>query len=369
MPLVPLVPLAALAALGGSLLPLSAREIGLPKLPDADEPAETFTLERPIQVRDRNNTPQRITGMDDGRLVIEFPNMPAGAQAIVPMTDPGLYFTAVLPSNYNDLVVAANEERYGPMLAQMEDLARSLSRFLAISPRKTNFHNVVERYYEAAVRAGDIGEAVEMSARMPWDVLGDEFIEHAERLIFRTIEENEPELTKRMLSQLFELLPEDQFAEMAFRVADSLRTEGQYELTSRIYGSLAESSDSVLSRKALLWAGYTSAVAGDPEKARDILNRVEEPSREDDNFLTYLLARGRLGYADEDTREGLRFLSRAMVLTSIEATFKPELYYLLIRGYKESGEDEAADRLVREFRIFYPDNPWLDRYESEISGS
>jgi len=348
---------------------LFAQTIDLPTLPEADEPTATFTLDRPIQVRDRNDTPQKISGLDEGRLVIEFPNMPQGAQAIVPVNDPGLYFTVVLPDNYNDLVVAANEGRYGPMLARMERLALPLSRFLIIPPNKTNFHNVVERYYEALVRAGDIEKAVEMTLLMPWDVLGETFVQHAERLVYRTIEENMFELTEKVLAQLFVSLPEDQFAEMAFRTADALRTQEQYDLTSRIYGSLATSSDSVLRIKALLWAGYSGAVAGEPEKAREILNRVEEPGREDENFLTYLLARGRLGYADEDTREGLRYLSRAMVLTSIEATFKPELYYLLIRGYNESGEAEAADRLAREFRIFYPDNPWLKKFESEYSDS
>ena len=54
-----------------------------------------------------------------------------------------------------------------------------------------------------------------------------------------------------------------------------------------------------------------------------------------------------------------------MVLTSVDASFKPELYYLLIISYRQSGDERAAQRLLRELELFYPTNPWLTKYRSE----
>jgi len=357
-----------LAGLVAAALPasLAAQDIELPTLPEVESFEDTFTLPEPITVLDANGNPQAIMGMEDGRLVIEFPNMP-GAQALIPVDDKGIYFAAQLPANYNDLVVASNEGRFESFLREMKSLARPLSRFLMIPPRKTNFHGLVERYYEGLASVGDLDEAVEFTLDMPWSALSEDFYPLAERLAYRLIENDRPDLTESLLARLFIAIPEQDFAEMAFRIADALRTQGQHELSTRIYGSLSRSSDEVLRQRSLLWAGYSSAVAGDADRSRRILNSIQELERGDENFLTYCLARGRLGYADKDVREGLRYLSRAMVLTSIEATFKPELYYLLILGYRESGEEEAADRLAREFEIFYPENRWLQKYRSETS--
>ncbi len=338
-------------------------QFDLPQLPEVTPASDTFTLSKPISVTDVNKNTQLLVGMENGQLRLAFPNMP-GAEAIVPV-DGDLVLSLPLPKNYNGLLNDFQLGNLDTFVTGLQEIADPIAGFLMIPPEKTNFHNVFSRYYEAVVAVGDLDDAVALTMRMPWDRLPAEYIPFGETLIFRSIKEGQFEHTQNLLSLLFQSMEEEDFAEIAFRVADALRTEEKHDLAAMVYGSLAQSKDPVLKERSLLWAGYSRAVSGDAEGARGILSQVNELERGDENFLTYCLAQGRLGYADEDVRAGLRFLSRAMVLTAVDATFKPELYYLLTVGYQQSGNTEAADRLAREFAIFYPDNPWLKKYESE----
>lgn len=343
---------------------LSAQVHDLPQLPSITTGTDTFSLARPLRVLDVNKNPQLLVGLENGQLRLAFPNMP-DAEAIVPIDGQGLRLSVELPDNYNRMLYDAQLGNYETILNELKPLAEPLAGFLMISPAKSNFHIVFLRYYEAMVVAGSLEDAVAISLRMPWQSLSSEYVALGERLIYRSLEAQQIGLTQQLLSLFYQELREEEFSEMAFRIADALRTQGEHELAGQVYGSLASSSDPLLSQKSLLWAGYSRAVSGDAEGARKILSQVDELNRGDDNFLTYCLAQGRVGYADNNIRDGLRFLSRAMVLTAVDATFKPELYYLLTVGYKQSGNDEAADRLAREFAIFYPENPWLQKYQSE----
>lgn len=343
---------------------LSAQPSELPRLPEIDLPTDTFTLAEPIRITDVNKNPQLLVGMDQGQLRLSFPNMP-GAEAIVPVDGKDMMVTAELPADYNRLLNDFQLGQYGLFLSAMKETAEPLAAFLSIPAAQTNFHGIFSRYYEALALAGEVEDAVALSLRMPWQILPPEYLRLGERLVARSIEAQQFDQTRQLLALFYQSLPEADFSDMAFRLADALRTQGEHELAAQVYGSLSQSNDSVLQQKSLLWAGYSRAVAGDATGARQILDEVQALQRGDENFLTYCLALGRLGYADNNIREGLRYLSRAMVLTAVDATFKPELYYLLTLGYQQSGNIEASDRLAREFSIFYPENPWLQKYQEE----
>ena len=343
---------------------LQAQVAELPQLPAAEPVSKTFNLEKPVLVIDINKKRIFLKGMNEGRFILSFPNMP-DASAEIPMNAENVRLTLVLPKNYNELNAKAASGKGMPFYRGMTDTAGSLLRFLEFPEANCNFHSVCLKYYEAAVQDAPLVEAVDLTMVMPLGALSIDFLTLTESLIYRTIREGEYGATRKLLGQLYHTLGDDDFAEFAFAVADQLRTAGQHALTAEIYGSLAQTSNPLLRQKSLLWACYSSAVSGDNESARALLGSIDELERGDENFLTYCLARGRVGYSEGDIREGLRYLSRAMVLTTVEASFKAELYYLLIQGYQESGDATAAQRLVGEFEIFYPTSPWLEKYRSE----
>jgi hypothetical protein len=343
---------------------LPAQEADIPALPAIELAEETFSLSEPIPIKDMNGNTQLLQGMDAGQLRLAFPNMP-GAEAIVPVDGRDLRISIELPANYNRLLTDYEQNDYDSFLRGLKPVAEPLAGFLSIPPAKTNIHGVFDIYYRVITAAGDLDEAVALTVRMPWDALPETYFDAAERLTQRTIEEQAFHHTEKLLALFNQALSDEAFAEMAFGIADALRTEGRHELATKVYGSLARSDDPVLSQKSLLWAGYSRSVGGNPAGARSILDRVDPIERDDENFLTYCLALGRLGYAEGNLRDGLRYLARAMVLTAVDATFKPELYYLLTTGYLESGNEVAANRLAAEFKVFYPESPWLKKYETE----
>lgn len=343
---------------------LQAQVAELPQLPAAEPISNTFNLEKPIPVRDTNKKKIFLKGMNEGRMILTFPNMP-DASAEMPMDAENVTLSLVLPKNYNDLKAKTSDGKYMPYYKAMKGTATSLVRFLEFPKENGNFHNIGLAFYEAAVKKAPLKEAIDLTMSMPLGALSPDFLELTELLIYRTIQEAKYEQTARLLGQLNSVTGDEDFAEIAFSIADTLRTAGQHDLTAQIYGSLAQSDNKVLRQKSLLWACYSSAVSGDTETARALLSSIDELERGDENFLTYCLARGRVANSEGNIREGLRYLSRAMVLTTIEATFKAELYYLLIDGYQRSGDDNAAERLFREFEIFYPSSPWLEKYKEE----
>ena len=348
---------------------LNAQEIaGLPELPTVEIPSDTFSLPEPISITNANGAVQLLQGMEDGQLRFSFPNMP-GAEAIIPITGRDFQVILPLPANYNRSLLDYDRKNYRAYLAGMRSTAEPLARFLGIPASQTNIHGVFNLYYKVFTAVGDLDEAVELTFLIPWDSVPQDYLSLVPPLVYRTISEGAFDQTERLLSLLNQSLTENDFAEMAFGIADALRTASQHTLATRVYGSLAKSDNPSLREKSLLWAGYSRSVDGDPVGAREILDRVDELERDDRNFLTYCLALGRLGYAEENVRDGLRYLARAMVLTAVDATFKPELYYLVTSGYLRSGNEVAANRLAAEFEIFFPDSPWMLKYQSEMENA
>lgn len=299
-------------------------------------------------------------GMQERQLVVSFPDMP-GSEVIVPMDRAGIVLNADVPAGYTDAGQSALEGNYQPMIDVLRPVAEPLFPFLRVPESQTNIHSMCLQYYKALVLGRDPTSAVELSKSIPFDATSAEFTDLASQLVFICIREEQYVGAELMLSLLLRALPQEEFVEIAFPAADALRTAGQHGLCLEIYGSLIDSDNPTIRQRSLLWAGYSSSVGGNPAQARAILSELDEPDREDENFVVYCLARGRTGLEQGDLRECMHYLSRAMVLTPVEQSYKPELYYLLVRGYREAEQAEASNRLQREFQIFYPDNPWLTR--------
>lgn len=340
--------------------------VNLPDIPVFKPATDSFTLSEPLTILDSNNIQQNLVGLESGDLRLSFPNMP-GSEAIVPADAEGVYWTFPTPKNFNRVRVQFDQRNYNFVIKQMRSYAPRLIQLLSIPSRHCNFHPFALRYYEAVVRAGTIQNAVKLTQMTPTDALSREHYVLMNLLLQRCLTDQDYAAAESVLSYLREAMPEWRYAEVAYSTADALRTSGEEDLTFKIYGSLVRAKDDAVRQQSLLWAGYSKAVIGDVTAAEAILKDVPELGREDENFLTYCLARGRLALEQGNNKEGLRYLSRAMVLTTVEATFKPELYYLLIRGYRDSGEDEAAKLLSNEFETFYPENPWLKRSQSDVN--
>lgn len=347
------------------IAPAMDLDLDLPVLPIAEPPADTFVLDSPLQVRVHiDGKPQLLLGMDQGRLRLVFPDQP-DAEVMLPLDAPGIQLSYEPPEPYNQLALEQSLGNHRLVIDSMEPYASSLLPLLIVDAAQCNFHAIYLRYYQSIVAIADLGRAVKITDGLPHSAWSAGYLEQAQKLLGRCITEGNVEGAERLLAMMHTVMDEGDFAPVGFAAADALRARGEYPLTARIYGSLAGSSDRLLRERALLWAGYSSAVAGDLEAAEKVLDAVPEMKRDNPNFLTYSLARGRLHMAHGDYDQALYYLSRAMVLTSVNATFKPELYYLLIRGHRERGEDGAALRLYNELKIFYPESPWMQKSESD----
>ncbi|WOO43625.1 hypothetical protein [Rubellicoccus peritrichatus] len=360
------VEIVAFYLLCGALHCISAQGSEMPVLPlNSDRVSNTFKLDTPLRVLGLNNQIQLLRGLQDGQLLLTFPGMEVEAEVMYPISSRDLQLSVILPESYSQTISKIDSGDYQAALVDLEPIAKPLTAFLMISPGRSNFHDVFMRYYSLLVKYGDLPDAVSTSLLMPWSDLSNEYLLNVRYLIYRCIRENDIIALKQLLSLLYANLDEGQFAALAFPVADSLRTINEHELAAMIYGSLASSDDSVIRQRSLLWAGYSQAVSGNTEGARNILDQLGELERSDENYLIYCLAWGRLEYSEGNIRDGLSYLSRAMVLTDVDASFKAELYYLMSIGYRSFGAVDAASRLVSEFEIFYPESPWLEKYRSE----
>lgn len=341
-------------------------DLNLPVLPKALPPSDTFVLDSPLQVRVHiDGQPQLLLGMDQGRLRLVFPDQP-DAEVFLPLDAPGIQLSYDPPEPYNDLALEQSLGNHRAVLDTMGSYADLLLPLLLVDAVQCNFHAIYLRYYVSVVAVEDLEFAIKITEGLPHSALSPVYLEQVRKLLARCIAEGNAQGAEKLLSILFAVMDEQEFASVGFSAADALRAVGEYALTARIYGTLATAENELLRERALLWAGYSSAVAGDLGAAERVLSAVPDLNRKNQNFLTLCLARGRLHLAHNEYDLALRYLSRAMVLTSVNATFKPELYYLLIQGHRASDQDAAAARLFNELMIFYPESPWMLKSQNEI---
>ncbi|HKK18686.1 MAG TPA: hypothetical protein VJ952_08385 [Opitutales bacterium] len=341
----PLVALAACLALAGNL--------------KSQNQNINFTVDDPVPVVDQNGQRLMLDGMQGNSVSFQFAGSNAGAS--IPITeDSQIKLTYPYPDNFSDIQFNVLNGNFDQALRQIRNPPINLLHFLAVPEPNCNFHLYSEIYYRALVYAGAPQVAVEATRAIPWgnQNLPPVFLDHAGTLLNRMVNEQKIKPTEDILSVLQDGLSVGEFSALALPVADKLRLLGENEIVESIYNALSQSSDEAMRKLGLMWTAYNLANTGQTEEAKRLLKEIGEITQESPLFAVYCLAQGRLALTEENSVQALRFLSRAMVRTTIADSYKPEIYFLMIQSYMMDEDEVPASRLAKEMAVFYPNNMW-----------
>ncbi len=332
--------------------------------------ATNFRLNQPIEATNQDGQKIRLIGMQGDSVIFQFGGTGMGnAEASIPV-DPNsrIRFAYTYPQNFSDIQLNVLSGNYDRALRLIRNPPVDLLRFLSIPEANCNFHLYAELYYRALVFAGDAEPAVQATEAIPFgsQYLPAVFKQHAGFLLNRLVSEKQVSLTERLLTLLKQQLPVKEFSTLALPVADQLRLLGENQMVERIYQALSESSEAETRQLGQLWIAYNKANSGNTRQAKAMLDKIGELNEENPLFAVYCLAQGRLALAEKNSTQALRYLSRAMVRTSISDSYKPEIYFLMIQSYILDNNMVPARRLTREMAVFYPTNMWLETIKSQF---
>ncbi|MFU8847124.1 MAG: hypothetical protein ACNA77_00205 [Opitutales bacterium] len=322
----------------------------------------SFRIDQPITVTNQDGQSVQLVGMQGSSVTFRFANMP-DAEASIPIErNSRIRFSFPYPQNFSDIQMNVLNENYDQALRLIRNPPTDLLRFLSIPEPNCNFHLYGEIYFRALANAGDANEAVKASAGIPFGHpnLPAIFVQHAATLLNRIVNDQQVQAAEKLLNILRERLPVTEFSSIALPVADKLRLLGENAIAEGIYKALSESKDEETRKLGLLWIAYNLANTGQTEEAQKHLIQIGEITEESSLFGIYCLAHGRLALEQENTIQALRYLSRAMVRTSIADSYKPEIYFLMIQAYVLEQNMVPARGLTREMAVFYPQNMWLE---------
>lgn len=322
--------------------------------------ATNFRIDKPIPVTNQNGQKILLVGMQGNLVSFSFANNP-NAEASVPITeDSQIKFTYPYPDNFGDIQLNALNGNFEQALRMIRNPPIDLLRFLVVPEPNCNFHLYTEVYYRALAYAGDADEAVKATAAIPWKSpnVPTVFIQHASTLLNRMVSEKKIQPTENLLKTMQDGLSVAQFSSIALPVADKLRQLGENEIVESIYNALSQSSDVDIRKLGQMWTAYNLANTGRIEEAKKLLEKIGEVGQESALFAVYCLAQGRLALTEKNSVQALRFLSRAMVRTTIADSYKPEIYFLMIQSYMMDKNMVPASRLAKEMAVFYPNNMW-----------
>lgn len=328
----------------------------------AQSETDNFRLDKPMEVTNQDGQKILLVGMQGSSVIFQFAGMP-DAQASVPV-DQGsrIRFTYPYPENFSDIQLNVLNENYDRALRLIRKPPVDMLRFLNVPEPNCNFHLYGELYYRALAYAGTPQKAVAATAAIP---LGGQnlppvFLQHAGTLLNRLVSERKVPSAEKLLGILQTRLPVTEFSKLALPVADQLRLLGQNELVESIYKAMSESTDEETRKLGFLWSAYNQANIGKTKEAQILLDKIGEITEESSLFAIYCLAQGRLALEEKNSIQALRYLSRAMVRTTIADSYKPEIYFLMIQSYVLDENMVPARRLAREMAVFYPTNMWLE---------
>lgn len=320
-----------------------------------------FRIDDPVPVTNQDGQKILLVGMQGNSVEFQFTGTDGGASIPVD-PDSRVRLSYDYPNNFSEIQSDVLNGRYDRALRSIRNPPLNLLRFLAVPESNCNFHLYSELYYRALVYAGGPQVAVEATAAIPWKspYLPPVFGDHAGTLLNRMVDEQEIEATETLLATLEDGLSVTQFSNLALPVADKLRLLGKNKIVESIYSALSQSSDDEMRKLGLMWTAYNLANTGQSEEAKRLLDEIGEVTEESPLFAVYCLAQGRLALSQENSTQALRFLSRAMVRTTIADSYKPEIYFLMIQSYMMDENKVPADRLANEMAVFYPNNMWLE---------
>lgn len=321
-----------------------------------------FRIDDPIEVTNQDGQQIFLVGMQGSSVIFQFAGM-AGAEASIPVDpDSQIRFTYPYPGNFSKIQSNVLNGNYDRALRLIRNPPMDLLRFLSVPEPNCNFHLYSEIYYRALVYAGDPETAIEATEALPFGSsnLRPRFTQHASVLLKRMVSEERIQHAEKLLNILQSTLSITEFSKLALPVADKLRLLGEDQIVESIYAALSQSSDEETRKLGLLWSAYNLANTGEIAEATRLLEDIGEVSEDSPLFGIYCLAHGRLALTEKNSIQALRFLSRAMVRTTIADSYKPEIYFLMIQSYMMEKNMVPARRLTREMAVFYPDNMWLE---------
>jgi hypothetical protein len=350
--------------------PVAALAVGLALVCNLNAQNQTvnFRIDEPIPVTNQDGQKILLDGMQGNSVSFRFANMPDAGASIPVDADSRIRLSYDYPDNFSEIQLNVLNGNYDRALRSIRKAPIDLLRFLAVPEPNCNFHLLSEIYYRALVHAGAPQVAVEATESIPWKSsnLPSIFIDHANTLLNRMVNEQRIEQTEQLLATLRDGLSVAQFSQIALPVADKLRLLGENEIVESIYSALSGSSDDQMRKLGLMWTAYNLANTGNTSEAKRILDEIGEITQESPLFAVYCLAQGRLALSEENSVQALRFLSRAMVRTTIADSYKPEIYFLMIQSYMMDENKVPATRLAKEMAVFYPNNMWrksiINRY-------
>lgn len=327
---------------------------------NAQDDTYSFRIEKPIPVTNQQGKQIKLVGMQGNSVTFQLDGM---GEASIPIDeDSPIKFTFPYPNNFSDIQMNVLNGNFDQALRQIRNRPIDLLRFLAVPEPNCNFHLYTELYYRALAYSitSNPEEAIAATAAIPWknENVPLVFIQHASVLLNRMVSEKEIEPTRKLLATLEEGLTESQFSDLALPIADKLRLLGENEVVESIYDALSQSSDPEIRKLGRMWTAYNYANTGRLDQADKLLEEIGEVSQDSPLFPVYCLAHGRLALSQDDTVQALRYLSRAMVRTTIADSYKPEIYFLMIQSYMKVENTVPASRLAKEMAVFYPQNMW-----------
>ena len=337
---------------------------------NAQSQNNNFRLDKPIEVTNQNGQKILLVGMQGPSVIFQFTGAGMGnAEASIPVDpDSPIKFTYPYPQNFSDIQLNVLNGNYDQALRLIRQPPVDMLRFLSVPEPNCNFHLYGEIYYRALAYAGDPKKAVEATAVIPFgsQYLPPVFIQHAGSLLNRLVSERKVPSAEKLLSILQNSLPVTEFSKLALPVADQLRLLGENKMVESIYRAMTESTDDETKQLGFLWIAYNQANVGNTQEAKVLLEKIGEITEESSLFSIYCLAHGRLALAEKNSIQALRYLSRAMVRTSIADSYKPEIYFLMIQSYILDQNMVPAKRLTREMAVFYPTNMWLETIQKRF---
>ena len=326
----------------------------------AKEGIYRFRLEKPIPVMNQQGKQIKLVGMQGSSVSFQLAGM--GEVSIPIDKDSKIKFTFPYPKDFSDIQMNVLNGNYDKALRLISDPPIDLLRFLAIPEPNCNFHLYTELYYRALAysKTSQPEEAVAATAAIPWGSanLPPVFMQHASVLLNRLVNEKKIEPAEKLLATLQDGLSIDQFANLALPIADKLRQLGKNEMVESIYDALSKSISPETRKLGRIWTAYNYANTKRIDQAKKLLKEIGEVSQDSPLFPVYCLAQGRLAISQDNTVQALRYLSRAMVQTTIADSYKPEIYFLMIQSYMKDDNSVPASRLAKEMAIFYPQSIW-----------
>ncbi|MDQ8207535.1 hypothetical protein QEH52_08445 [Coraliomargarita sp. SDUM461003] len=230
----------------------------------------------------------------------------------------------------------------------------------SIRSESTNVHILINAYIEAVIQSEDWLRGYKMSQYMALNRSPGETVRHlytvAEKLF--TIDEQEKAL--RLLDQLTAARPAQELRVLGWSVAARMLDMRLFEPSRRVFQTIADATEGLRRKEALLHCSYLSLELGEPEVGEDFLKQAQFIFEENGQTVGMEdLCAGVQAFQSGETDQSLNHLSRAMAfLPATSRIQQPVLYYIYL-CYWNQQKAEIAQNILDEMDLIFPDGAYL----------